>query len=138
MRRRSANVTVTAKQFECYNVVSIVALRGVVGRRLNTVREICARCPLAMTEELLGDLALYKKYKDKSVMMASRSLIQLFRTLNPQLLHRRHRVSVCGTSPRRPRSSERRIPTAAGAKSNNNNNVIYRHSMQTRAVQSIL
>ena len=34
----------------------------------------------------------YKKYKDKSVMMASRSLIQLFRTVNPSLLARKDKV----------------------------------------------
>ena len=38
----------------------------VVACRLNAVREVCARCPLAMTEELLRDLAQYKTYKDKS------------------------------------------------------------------------
>jgi hypothetical protein len=42
-------------------------------------REMCARAPLAMSEDLLRDLAEYKTYKDKGVMMASRSLIQLFR-----------------------------------------------------------
>merc|ERR1719474_2646892 len=47
---------------------------------LNAVRELCARCPLVMTEDLLQDLAEYKTYKDKGVMMASKSLIQLFRT----------------------------------------------------------
>ena len=45
-------------------------------------RELCARAPLAMSEELLRDLAEYKTYKDKGVMMASRSLIQLFRNVN--------------------------------------------------------
>ena len=58
---------------------------------LNAVRELCARCPLVMTEELLTDLAEYKTYKDKGVMMASRSLIQLFRTLAPDLLHKKDR-----------------------------------------------
>ena len=33
---------------------------------LNAVREVSARCPLAMTEDLLQDLVLYKKSKDKS------------------------------------------------------------------------
>ena len=33
---------------------------------LNAVREICARCPLAMSEELLRDLVQYKNYRDKS------------------------------------------------------------------------
>ncbi|XP_015766763.1 PREDICTED: protein SDA1 homolog [Acropora digitifera] len=58
---------------------------------LNAVREVSARCPLAMTEDLLQDLVLYKKSKDKSVIMASRSLIQLFRAVNPTLLHRNDR-----------------------------------------------
>ena len=58
---------------------------------LNAVRELCARCPLVMTEDLLQDLAEYKTYKDKGVMMASRSLIQLFRSLAPELLHKKDR-----------------------------------------------
>lgn len=58
---------------------------------LNAVRELCARAPLAMSEELLRDLAEYKTYKDKGVMMASRSLIQLFRVSNPELLHKKDR-----------------------------------------------
>lgn len=58
---------------------------------LNAVRELCARCPLAMNEDLLRDLAQYKLYKEKSVMMAARSLIQLFRKTRPELLHRKDR-----------------------------------------------
>lgn len=58
---------------------------------LNAVREVCARCPLVMTDELLQDLAQYKTSKDKSVMMAARSLIQLFRAVNPALLHKKDR-----------------------------------------------
>jgi protein SDA1 len=58
---------------------------------LNAVRELCARCPLVMTEDLLRDLVEYKTYKDKGVMMASRSLVQLFRQINPDLLHKRDR-----------------------------------------------
>lgn len=46
---------------------------------LNAVREICSRCPLAMGEDLLRDLVMYKAYKEKSVMMAARSLIVLYR-----------------------------------------------------------
>ena len=64
--------------------------------RLNAVREVCVRCPLAMSEELLRDLTGYKTYKDKSVMMAARSLIHLYRETNPTMLHRRDRVSECG------------------------------------------
>ena len=44
-----------------------------------------------MTEELLQDLAEYKTYKDKGVMMASKSVIQLFRSLAPELLHKKDR-----------------------------------------------
>jgi len=58
---------------------------------LNTVREICSRCPLVMNEDLLQDLVLYQKYKDKNVSMAARSLIQLFRAINPSLLHKKDR-----------------------------------------------
>lgn len=59
---------------------------------LNAVREICSRCPLAMTEVLLRDLAMYKNYKDKSVMMAAKSLIHLYRISVPSLLHKKDRV----------------------------------------------
>lgn len=58
---------------------------------LNAIREVCARCPLVMTDDLLQDLAQYKKSKDKGVMMAARSLIQLFRAVNPTLLHKKDR-----------------------------------------------
>lgn len=58
---------------------------------LNTVREICSRCPLVMTEDLLQDLVMYQKYKDKNVSMAARSLIRVFRVLNPNLLNRKDR-----------------------------------------------
>lgn len=58
---------------------------------LNAVREICSRCPLAITEDLLRDLVQYKSYKEKSVMMAARSLIQLYRQSMPDLLHKKDR-----------------------------------------------
>nr|CAG4651672.1 EOG090X030C [Triops cancriformis] len=58
---------------------------------LNAIREMCARCPLVMSAELLQDLAEYRTSKSKSVMMASKSLIQLYRATNPQLLHRKDR-----------------------------------------------
>lgn len=58
---------------------------------LNAVREICARCPLAMSEDLLRDLAQYKSYRERSVMMAAKSLIHLFRNTRPDLLHKKDR-----------------------------------------------
>jgi protein SDA1 len=44
-----------------------------------------------MTEELLHDLSDYTHNKNKGIMAATRSLIQVFRDLNPALLHRKHR-----------------------------------------------
>nr|XP_061800080.1 protein SDA1 homolog isoform X1 [Nerophis lumbriciformis] len=58
---------------------------------INAIKEVAARCPLGITEDLLRDLAQYKTHKDKNVMMSSRSLIQLFRNLNPQMLHKKDR-----------------------------------------------
>jgi len=53
---------------------------------INSVREICFRCPLAMDKDLLQDLAQYKKHTDKGVSTAARSLISLFRTINRTML----------------------------------------------------
>lgn len=63
----------------------------VIAVGLNSIREISARCPLAMTDHLLGDLVEYRSYRDKTVAAAARSLIQLFREKNPTMLHRRMR-----------------------------------------------
>lgn len=76
------------------NFVSESAAEPVIAAGLNGIREICTRAPLAMTETLLQDLTGYKKggdHKNKGVMMAARSLISLFREINPELLHRRDR-----------------------------------------------
>uniref|UniRef100_A0A671RD17 Protein SDA1 n=1 Tax=Sinocyclocheilus anshuiensis TaxID=1608454 RepID=A0A671RD17_9TELE len=58
---------------------------------INAIRELVARCPLSMSEDLLQDLAQYKSHKDKNVGMSAKGLIQLFRALNPQMLHRKDR-----------------------------------------------
>ncbi|KAG5272775.1 hypothetical protein AALO_G00169160 [Alosa alosa] len=58
---------------------------------INAIKEVVARCPLAMNEDLLQDLTLYKAHKDKNVTMSARGLIQLFRSLNPHMLHRKDR-----------------------------------------------
>jgi protein SDA1 len=44
-----------------------------------------------MDDTLLSDLSSYRSYKDKGVMMAARSLIQLFRSTCPELLHKKDR-----------------------------------------------
>ncbi|KAG9140448.1 hypothetical protein Leryth_016177 [Lithospermum erythrorhizon] len=56
---------------------------------LNVVREICLRIPLLMTEDLLQDLVLYKKAKEKSVSSAARSLLTL--RVCPSLLIKKDR-----------------------------------------------
>lgn len=33
---------------------------------INAIKEVAARCPLAISEDLLQDLAQYKTHKDKS------------------------------------------------------------------------
>lgn len=44
-----------------------------------------------MNADLLQDLARYKHYRERSVMMAARSLIGLFRNTIPELLHKKDR-----------------------------------------------
>lgn len=44
-----------------------------------------------MNADLLQDLVRYKHYKDRSVMMAARSLIALFRNTIPEMLHKKDR-----------------------------------------------
>ncbi|KAI8978373.1 SDA1-domain-containing protein [Pilobolus umbonatus] len=58
---------------------------------INGIREICSRQPLAIDTTLLQDLTQYKKHKDKSVLTAARSLISLFREINPEMLLRKDR-----------------------------------------------
>jgi protein SDA1 len=45
-----------------------------------------------MSEDLLRDLVQYKNYRERSVMMAARSLIHMYRTSIPEMLHKRDRV----------------------------------------------
>mmetsp|Transcript_9692 Transcript_9692/g.35495 ORF Transcript_9692/g.35495 Transcript_9692/m.35495 type:complete len:750 (-) Transcript_9692:1617-3866(-) len=58
---------------------------------IKTVQEMSLRTPLVMTEDLLRDLTEYKKFKDKGVRMAARSLIGLFREIDPHMLARKDR-----------------------------------------------
>ncbi|OCB85450.1 SDA1-domain-containing protein [Sanghuangporus baumii] len=63
----------------------------VVAAGLNAIREVCTRQPLAMEEDLLGDLVEYKKSKDRGVMAAARGLLHLYRQEMPSMLKRRER-----------------------------------------------
>ncbi|KAL2833536.1 SDA1-domain-containing protein [Aspergillus pseudoustus] len=71
--------------------VSEAAASEVATAGLNAIREICARQPLAINETLLQDLVMYRKSKDKGVVMAARGLLALYRDLNPEMLKRRDR-----------------------------------------------
>jgi len=75
----------------CNNFITERNSSEVMAVGLNAVRELCSRCPLAMSTDLLQDLVGYKGYKDKAVMMAAKSLIQIFRASHPELLHKKDR-----------------------------------------------
>ncbi|OAX78326.1 hypothetical protein ACJ72_07369, partial [Emergomyces africanus] len=59
--------------------VSEAAAAEVASAGLNAIREICVRQPLAMSDTLLQDLVMYRKSKDKGVMMAAKGLLSLYR-----------------------------------------------------------
>ncbi|KAG8757666.1 Severe Depolymerization of Actin [Serendipita sp. 396] len=71
----------------------------VIAAGINAIREICKRQPWCLGEtdggaELLGDLIEYRKSRDKGVVVAARSLLQLYREVNPGLLKRRERGKI--------------------------------------------
>ncbi|KAH8698879.1 SDA1 domain protein [Talaromyces proteolyticus] len=71
--------------------VSEASAAEVASAGLNAIREICVRQPLAMDETLLQDLVLYRKSKDKGVMMAAKGLLGLYRDVGADMLKRRDR-----------------------------------------------
>lgn len=71
--------------------VSEAAAAEVASAGLNAIREICARQPLAMSDTLLQDLVMYKKSKDKGVMMAAKGLLSLYREVGAEMLKKRDR-----------------------------------------------
>ncbi|KAJ1675149.1 Severe Depolymerization of Actin [Spiromyces aspiralis] len=73
------------------NFVSDHCAPEVMAAGLNAIRSIAARQPAAIEQYLLADLIQYRKHRDKGVMMAARSLMILFREINPEMLHRRER-----------------------------------------------
>lgn len=80
--------------------VSEASAAEVASAGLNAIREICARQPLAMNETLLQDLVLYRKSKDKGVMMAARGLLSLYRDVGADMLKRRDRGKEASMSMR--------------------------------------
>lgn len=78
-----------ADEFISDGVAAEVASAG-----LNTTREILARNPAGIDEDLLQDLTAYKGSKSKAVMMAARSLISLYREIAPEMLTKADRGKV--------------------------------------------
>ncbi|TVY83011.1 Protein SDA1 [Lachnellula suecica] len=71
--------------------VSEASASEVASAGLNGIREICVRQPLAMNDTLLQDLVMYRKSKDKGVMMAAKGLLSLYREVGADLLKKRDR-----------------------------------------------
>ncbi|CAK7219349.1 Severe Depolymerization of Actin [Sporothrix curviconia] len=71
--------------------VSEASAAEVASAGLTAIREVCLRQPLAMNETLLQDLVLLRKSKDKSVMMAARGLMSLFRVVGAEMLAKKDR-----------------------------------------------
>jgi protein SDA1 len=71
--------------------VSEAAAAEVASSGLNAIREICVRQPLAMNDTLLQDLVMYKRSKDKGVMMAAKGLLGLYREVGAEMLKKRDR-----------------------------------------------
>ncbi|MCJ1293190.1 Severe Depolymerization of Actin [Xylographa carneopallida] len=71
--------------------VSEASASEVASAGLNAIREICVRQPLAMNDTLLQDLVMYRKSKDKGVVMAAKGLLGLYREVGADLLKKRDR-----------------------------------------------
>lgn len=71
--------------------VSEAAAAEIASAGLNAIREICVRQPLAMNDTLLQDLVMYRKSKDKGVVMAAKGLLSLYRDVGADLLKKRDR-----------------------------------------------
>ncbi|KAI9682749.1 MAG: Severe Depolymerization of Actin [Trizodia sp. TS-e1964] len=71
--------------------VSEAAAAEVASAGLNAIREICVRQPLAMSDTLLQDLVMYRKSKDKGVVMAAKGLLGLYRDVGAEMLKKRDR-----------------------------------------------
>lgn len=69
---------------ELTNFLWLLITRCTLPSSLNAVREVCARCPLVMTDELLQDLAQYKTSKDKSKLSYKTRSLCLSRSLSCQ------------------------------------------------------
>lgn len=71
--------------------VSEASASEVASAGLNAIREICVRQPLAISDTLLQDLVMYRKSKDKGVVMAARGLLSLYREVGAEMLKKKDR-----------------------------------------------
>jgi protein SDA1 len=58
---------------------------------LNTIREMCIKHPLIVDAFHLNYLAGFYGFRNKNVSRAAKSLINLYRDLNPKLLEKKFR-----------------------------------------------
>ncbi|KAK8177867.1 SDA1-domain-containing protein [Phyllosticta citrichinensis] len=93
--------------------VSEAAASEVAAAGLNAIREICVRQPLAMNETLLQDLVMYRKSKDKGVMMAAKGLLSLYREVGAEMLKKRDRGKEAAMGLRSGDRKEQRYGEAA-------------------------
>ena len=93
-----------ANEFISEAVAAQVASAG-----LNAIREICARQPMAMTDTLLQDLVMYRKSKDKSVVMAAKGLLGLYREVGAEMLKKRDRGKAAAMGVQSGERKERRF-----------------------------
>ncbi|KAI9889327.1 MAG: Severe Depolymerization of Actin [Vezdaea aestivalis] len=89
--------------------VSEASASEVASAGLNTIREVCARQPLAMTDTLLQDLVQYKTSKDKGVMMAAKGLLSLYREVGADLLKKKDRGKAASMGIQRKEIKERKF-----------------------------
>eukprot|EP01084_Bolivina_argentea_P227028 383448_1 len=78
-----------------YNFVTERCPGEVIAVGINTIREVIRRCPSLLNEDgvddLVRELVAYIKYKDKSVIVASRGFLNLIRQVYPKLLQGKDR-----------------------------------------------
>ena len=89
--------------------VSEAAAAEVASAGLNAIREICVRQPLAMNDTLLQDLVMYRKSKDKGVMMAAKGLLSLYREVGADMLKKRDRGKEAAMGMRSGQRKEQRF-----------------------------
>ena len=89
--------------------VSEAAASEVASAGLNAIREVCVRQPLAMNDTLLQDLVMYRKSKDKGIMMAAKGLLSLYREAGAEMLKKRDRGKEAAMGLRNGQQKQRRF-----------------------------